>query len=82
VDGTWPVAGPLPGFRRQDWPIPAFGQLIEIVDVALRFEYLGDDLDAEVAESRVSREAIADLPNRHLRPGRGRHDRYGRGMGG
>ncbi len=25
VDGTWPVLGTLPSWRREDWPVPDFG---------------------------------------------------------
>jgi hypothetical protein len=60
--GAWQVLGPLPGFRRQDWPLPEFSRQDRISGVYRLIKYEEDSL-AEVSERRVSAKEAARHPH-------------------
>jgi hypothetical protein len=50
--GTWPVVGPLPGWQRAEWPMPAFGRHEELTGRYLRVEYGDDDPNSRPKRNR------------------------------
>jgi hypothetical protein len=66
MQGSWSVIGQMPGWRREDWPMPAFGrkQLGFGIgpDLYLRVRYDDDDPAAPLGETRISREEYERLP--------------------
>jgi hypothetical protein len=65
LDGTWPVLGQLPGWRREAWPMPAFGHRELITGRYLRVEYADDGSD-EVSRTPISRAEFDALPTAGL----------------
>ena len=62
IEGEWPVIGRLPGWRREDWPMPAFGRRESLTGRLLRVEYPDDDPNGTPRETRISEAELADLP--------------------
>ncbi len=62
VRGEWPVIGQLPGWRREDWPMPAFGRQEPLTGRFLRVEYSDDDPNASPREVQISQAEFDDLP--------------------
>lgn len=60
--GKWPVVGQLLGWRREEWPMPAFGRHEELTGRYLRVEYADDDPNSRPREVAVSREEFEHLP--------------------
>jgi hypothetical protein len=60
----WPLLGRLPGWDRQQWPIPAFGRYEEWEPALrdLRLDYVEDDLDSEPIRTWVPAEEARQLP--------------------
>ena len=59
-DGSWPIVGELPGFCRQAWPLPAFGQ--DLFTVGLIHRYSGDDMGSPLEQTKVPLGEISGLP--------------------
>jgi hypothetical protein len=66
VDDKWPILGYLDGWRRDDWPMPAFGRYIEIDEKAWRVVYQNDDPNSVPRETRISVEEAQHLPDNGL----------------
>jgi hypothetical protein len=62
IRGKWPVVGALPGWLREEWPMPAFGRHEELTGRYLRVEYADDDPNSRPREVEVSREEFEHLP--------------------
>ena len=62
IKGKWPVIGALPGWRREDWPMPVFGRRESLTDRVLRVEYPDDEPNAIPRETRITEAQFADLP--------------------
>jgi hypothetical protein len=62
-DGSWPVLGRVTGWRREDWPAPAFRR-VDVVSGAVR-RVMYDDADPaeEIAAERVRPAEAEGLPN-------------------
>jgi hypothetical protein len=58
----WPVLGPLPGWRPQEWPMPAFGRDELLTKRYLRVEYPDDEPDAVPCEVEIDEEEFRQLP--------------------
>ena len=59
-DGSWSIVGELPGFSRQAWPLPAFGQ--DLFTVGLIHRYSGEDIDSPMEQAKVPLSEIDGLP--------------------
>lgn len=66
IRGTWPVAGSLPEWRREDWPIPAFGGRDKLTSGYVRVEYVNDDPNSRPREVPISQEEFERLPDHAL----------------
>lgn len=62
VDGDWPIIGHLPSWRREEWPMPAFGRHEELTDRYFRVEYADDDPNRSPDESQISANEFGRLP--------------------
>jgi hypothetical protein len=62
IRGRWPIIGALPGWRREEWPMPAFGRDEQLSGRYLRVEYADDDPNSRPCEIEVSREEFERLP--------------------
>lgn len=62
IRGTWPVVGRLPGWQREEWPMPAFGRREELTGRCWRVEYDDDDPNSRPREVPISPEECARLP--------------------
>jgi hypothetical protein len=62
IRGSWQLLGALPEWRRDRWPMPAFGRHEELTGRYLRVEYADDDLNGPPREIEVSREEFERLP--------------------
>lgn len=62
IRGTWPVVGRLPGWRREEWPMPAFGRREELTGRCWRVEYDDDDPNSRPREVLISLEECERLP--------------------
>ena len=62
VRGSWRVIAPLPGRRREDWPMPAFGRREELTGRCIRVEYSDDDPNSSPREIPVAAEECDRLP--------------------
>lgn len=62
IRGMWPIIGGLPGWRREEWPMPAFGRDEQLSGRLLRVEYADDDPNSRPREVQVSREEFEHLP--------------------
>jgi hypothetical protein len=62
IRGAWPVAGRLPGWRRDDWPMPAFGRREPLTGRCFRVEYADDDPASLQGEMPISPEELEHLP--------------------
>lgn len=61
LKGVWNVLGPLPGFRRQDWPLPQFSRRDVVSGVYRLIRYDEDTLE-ELDERHVSEKEAARHP--------------------
>lgn len=66
VQGSWPVLGQMPGWRREAWPAPAFGRTEPLTGRLLRVEYRDDDPNSPPREVEVSRPEFETLPEEGL----------------
>lgn len=64
--GEWPIIGQLPGWHREDWPMPVFGRREPLTGRLLRVEYADDDPNAEPREVEISQHEFEDLPENGL----------------
>ena len=62
LDGAWPVLGPLPGWRREEWPMPAFGRDESLTKRFLRVEYDDDNPNSRPRETPITEEEFERLP--------------------
>lgn len=62
IRGKWPVIGSLPEWRREGWPMPAFGRHEELTGRYLRVEYADEDPNSRPREVEISREEFEHLP--------------------
>jgi hypothetical protein len=62
LDGTWSVVGKLPGWRRDEWPMPAFGHRDLLTGGYLRITY-SEDGGQEVDRRPISVEEFETLPD-------------------
>ena len=66
MNGSWPVIGPLPGWRRENWPSPDFGRPQHSLgpDPCIYFRVQYDDNDPAVwlGEIRISGDEFERLP--------------------
>jgi Immunity protein 26 len=62
IRGKWPLIGHLPGWRREQWPMPAFGRHEELTGRYLRVEYADDDPNSRPREVEISRDEFEHLP--------------------
>lgn len=58
LDGTWPILGKLPGWRREDWPFPTLYRFEELTGHAYAVTYPTDEPDFK----RMRETRIAELP--------------------
>jgi Immunity protein 26 len=61
IEGTWPLLGPIDGWDRNAWPIPAFGRLQELTGRALKLIYDDNDPSWPISEKRIDSQELADL---------------------
>jgi hypothetical protein len=59
---NWPVVGRVRGWRREEWPMPAFGRREQLTGDYLRVEYADDDPSSRPREVQVTREEFERLP--------------------
>lgn len=62
IRGNWSVIGQLPGWRREEWPMPVFGRREELTGRCWRVEYDDDDPNSRPHEVEVSPEECERLP--------------------
>lgn len=62
IRGTWPVIGQLPGWRREEWPMPVFGRREELTGRCFRVEYPDGDPNGRPREVPISSEECDHLP--------------------
>ena len=60
--GSWRVIAQLPGWGREDWPMPAFGRREELTGRCVRVEYSDDDPNSLPREVAVDVEECDRLP--------------------
>jgi hypothetical protein len=58
----WPVIGPLPSWRREDWPVPMFGRKELLTGRLLGVTYPDERLDALPREVEIPRDQFEALP--------------------
>ena len=63
IQGTWPRLGALPEWRRESWPIPAFGRHDKLTDSYVRVEYADNDPNSRPREVPISEEQFEQLAN-------------------
>jgi hypothetical protein len=61
IEGAWPVLGQIPGWRRDEWPMPVFGRKDALTGRLLRVDYGDDDPNSSPRETAVSEEEFAQL---------------------
>jgi hypothetical protein len=66
MQDRWPILGNDDGWQRELWPLPAFGQHLEIDGKAWRVEYQNDDPNSVPGETRISMEEFRRLPDNGL----------------
>lgn len=62
IRGAWPVFGRLPGWQREEWPMPAFGRREALTGRCFRVEYPDDDPNGRPREVPISSEECDRLP--------------------
>jgi hypothetical protein len=62
VEGSWPVIGPLEGWRREDWPFPAFRWTDAVSGTVMRVCYDDHDPSQQVSRERVDPAEAEGLP--------------------
>ena len=62
IRGKWPILGPLPNWRREEWPTPAFGRHEELTSRYFRVEYPDDYPNGLPRESQIARDEFDHLP--------------------
>jgi hypothetical protein len=62
IQGSWPVGGTLWHWRREDWPMPAFGRKESLTDRFWRVEYSDDDPNDLASETAITAEEFERLP--------------------
>lgn len=62
IRGKWPVIGRLARWRREEWPMPAFGRHEELTGRYLRVEYDDDDPNSRPREVEISRDEFEQVP--------------------
>jgi len=62
ADGSWPVIGPMPGWRKKDWPMPEFCRPVDGDRAFLAVSYKSDDVSADGAVRPISQEECGRLP--------------------
>ena len=60
--GSWRVIAQLPGWGREDWPMPAFGRREEFTGRCIRVEYSDDDPNSLSRSVDVEPEECDRLP--------------------
>lgn len=60
--GDWPVIGRIPDWRREHWPMPAFGRTEPLTGRLLRVDYDDDNPNSRPREIEVSSVEFEDLP--------------------
>jgi hypothetical protein len=60
--GRWPIIGALPDWRREAWPMPAFGRDELLSDRLWRVEYADDDPNSRPREFAITRGEFEQLP--------------------
>jgi hypothetical protein len=63
MDDRWPILGYVDDWRRDDWPMPAFGRYVEIDEKAWRVVYQDDNPNSVPRETRISVEESQHLPD-------------------
>lgn len=68
VQGHWPIISQLSQWDQDEWPLPAFGRILEFEgqEIAWRVEYSSADLVNVVRETRTTPEQIRHLPKTGL----------------
>lgn len=66
IEGRWSILGRVNSWRRESWPIPAFGRYVEIDGTAWRVEYDENNPNAIANEERISPQQADQLPNNAL----------------
>jgi hypothetical protein len=63
INGEWPVIHQTDDWRRDQWPMPAFGR-VDLVDprIGYRSIYRDDSIEGLVTETRVTAEEARSLP--------------------
>ena len=62
IRGKWPIVGQLPAWRREEWPMPAFGRYEQLTGRYVRVEYTDDDPNSRPTEVEISRDEFERLP--------------------
>ena len=62
MSGSWPIVGRLPGWRREDWRMPAFGRRDALTGRCFRVEYADDDPNSMPHEVEISAQECEQLP--------------------
>lgn len=61
IQESWPVLGQMPGWRRGDWPMPAFSRAELLTGRLLRVEYSDDDPNSLLREVEVASSEFEQL---------------------
>lgn len=61
IEGHWPILGTLPGFRREEWPLPTFGFVMPKSPSGTAYLRIYDDTDpAILLEEQLVNAAVAE----------------------
>lgn len=66
LDGSWPVVGAVPGWQREDWPVPVFGRRDRRDPTITWRSHYDENTLRFVREERVAPDQIAGLPKESL----------------
>jgi Immunity protein 26 len=61
IEGSWPVLGAHPGWRRQEWPMPAFRRTDDVSGAVFRIDYDDDDPGEMLERRRVDPAEVEGL---------------------
>lgn len=58
MNGTWPILGDSPNWKREEWPMPAFIRRDDILSIAWRVEYADDNPNQVISEQRIPYDSV------------------------
>lgn len=62
IRGEWPISGPIPGWNRMSWPVPAFSSRDPLSGTWWRNEYADDNPNQLIARDELSETDARNLP--------------------